>query len=321
LIIAKDKQHLISLIETHPLHLIDVSNIFDLSNLFKYKKVSGDISKWNVRNAVNLSDMFAYSIFSDNHDNLLSLWNVENAIDLSGMFRHSNFNGYINKWNISNALDVSDMFAYTDYNKPLNEWNISNVLDASDMFAHTNYNKPLNNWNFRKDCIFEDFFAGNKNNLPLKVKVYLSANRKKRKESIHDEIYTYPALTSNKYTYIIKYKIDNMVAVRKNYTYNGYKSTLSIPQKVLMQINSINALPKFIKEDDLYYYFEYIEGIPCTEEESYNIVKEIIKKYPNIEDIFSKLDVNSLNYIKSHKENRIMDIKFILNKYLIKEKI
>ena len=70
----------------------DVSNVTNMSGLFKGSNFNGDISKWNVSNVnKDICHMFSYSE------------------DMSGWFKGSNFNGDISDWNVSNVTTMAGM--------------------------------------------------------------------------------------------------------------------------------------------------------------------------------------------------------------------
>ena len=50
--------------------------------------------------------MFKWSEFNKD----ISKWDVSNVKDMSDMFWVSNFNGDISSWDVSNVKDMSDMF-------------------------------------------------------------------------------------------------------------------------------------------------------------------------------------------------------------------
>ena len=101
-IVAKNKEHLRGLIEARikefgpncDLNDIDVSQITDMSGLFKYSNFNGDISQWNVSNVENMHAMFFGSKFNGD----ISQWNVSKVTDMRHMFDNSPLKGKEPSW-------------------------------------------------------------------------------------------------------------------------------------------------------------------------------------------------------------------------------
>ena len=62
-------------------------------------------------------------------------WNPRKAVNMSYMFADSMFNGDINSWDVSNVEEMQGMFANNiSFNKPLSNWNTKKCNDMSYMF-------------------------------------------------------------------------------------------------------------------------------------------------------------------------------------------
>ena len=65
--------------------------------MFAYSKFNGDISKWDVSNVEDMSNIFYYSQFTGENGDL-SNWDVSNVINMLSMFKGCSLKNNPPKW-------------------------------------------------------------------------------------------------------------------------------------------------------------------------------------------------------------------------------
>ena len=137
---------------------IDVSNITDMSGLFKGTDFNGNISKWNVSNVTNMRYMFTESK-TFNKD--ISKWDVLKVKDMGYMFyKCESFNQDISDWNVSNVTNMEGMFGVCkSFNKNISNWNVSKVEYMRWMFSGCkSFNKDISKWNISNVKLSNNMF-------------------------------------------------------------------------------------------------------------------------------------------------------------------
>ncbi len=112
----------------------DVSNVTNMSGMFRNYWFNHDLSNWDVSNVTNMSGMF-FNAHGFNQD--LTTWDFSNVTDMSGMFEEAvHFNGNLAGWDVSNVTNMSAMFrkASSFAGIGLESWDTSNVTNMSYMF-------------------------------------------------------------------------------------------------------------------------------------------------------------------------------------------
>ena len=129
----------------------DVSQVTDMSNLFKFKyDFNDDISIWDVSNVTSMSTMF-YNATSFNQD--IGAWNVSSVTAMPYMFaRAAAFNQDIGAWNTANVTSMWEMFNQaSSFNQYIGAWNTANVTNMSGMFfIASSFNQDVSAWDVSK---------------------------------------------------------------------------------------------------------------------------------------------------------------------------
>ena len=129
----------------------DVSNVIDMSNMFaNCTNFSGDVRNWDVSNVKDMSGMFNACKMFDGQG--LENWDVSNVKNMSGMFNGCTWlNIDFSKWDVSNVTDMHAMFSFCTHftGFGLDTWDVSNVDNMLEMFYRDVAMKKqyIENWN------------------------------------------------------------------------------------------------------------------------------------------------------------------------------
>ena len=165
---------------------LDVSNVTDMSYMFKYAgsnptTFSLNLSNWNTSSVTGMNSMFSYAGENATTWNIgdISTWDVSKVTDMSNMFYYAGENATtfslnLSNWNTSSVTGMNSMFYYagdksTTWNiGDISDWDVSKVTSMSYMFSYAGSNATtwsignLSNWNTSNvtDIHFMFYYAG-----------------------------------------------------------------------------------------------------------------------------------------------------------------
>ena len=140
-----------------------VSNVTDMSEMFRGRGFNQAIGNWDVSNVTDMSEMFMGSQFNQP----IGAWDVGNVKDMREMFRDSPFNQPIGGWNVSNVKNMSVMFINTRFNQPIGDWDVSRVTGMGSMFVSTVFNQPIGDWDVSNVTDMRAMFRYSEFNQPI----------------------------------------------------------------------------------------------------------------------------------------------------------
>ena len=128
--------------ECYDLSKLDVSEITDMSSIFRQSNFNGNISNWNTSNVTDMEWMF---FNAKSFNQYIGKWDTSKVTSMEGIFDYAeSFNQAIN-FDTSNVVKMSYMFCNArSFNQELN-FNTSKVTNMNYMFYNTiKFNQPLN---------------------------------------------------------------------------------------------------------------------------------------------------------------------------------
>lgn len=143
------------------LNHIDVSAIRVFDGLFGNTRFEGDVSQWNMANAISVEGMFRDCPFNGD----ISKWNMHNVERAKSMFFNSPFNGDISAWDVGRLEIANHMFYQSGFKGDISRWNVAALTHAIGMFSDSAFNGDVSAWRPRrlahaKNMFNSPFFHG-----------------------------------------------------------------------------------------------------------------------------------------------------------------
>ena len=122
-----DKEDLYELVRDCPtnadLNFLDVSEIIDMSGMFRQTDFNGQIENWDVSNVENMEFMFCDSEFNQPIGN----WDTSCVENMEFMFCYSKFNQPIGNWNMFFVEEIGSMFIDSEFKSDIPKHNMTPI--------------------------------------------------------------------------------------------------------------------------------------------------------------------------------------------------
>ncbi len=122
--------------------ITDMSGVFNDNAL---RSFNGTISDWDVSNVSNMSELFKESQFNGD----ISNWEVNKVTDMSSMFKDNTvFDQDISSWHVNNVTTMASMFYNAEaFNQDIAGWEVDTVTTIEQMFREaTAFAQDLEAW-------------------------------------------------------------------------------------------------------------------------------------------------------------------------------
>ncbi len=153
-LVPRDRAHLKELVQSEvnvhgiacDLNHIDVSGIRVFDGLFGNTRFEGDVSQWNMANAISVEGMFRDCPFNGD----ISKWSMHNVERAKSMFFNSPFNGDISAWDVGRLEIANHMFYQSGFKGDVSHWNVAALTHAIGMFSDSAFNGDVSAWRPRR---------------------------------------------------------------------------------------------------------------------------------------------------------------------------
>ena len=111
------------------LNCIDVSAIDNFGGVFSVlgtNQFDGNISNWDMSNAISLNGMFQGSMFSGINGGIAD-WDVSNVEMMDYIFSGSKFNSDISNWNVEKVRSMVCAFSNCPFEQDIDSWNPKSI--------------------------------------------------------------------------------------------------------------------------------------------------------------------------------------------------